>query len=204
VVIYYLENVVVFSYQDVVNGLKSLSEAVDTPANLSHCQALEFQARKLGFKSFHHFRESLNGIPQDSFAAISLGLMRRICEKRLPSLNNSSYYEFVPLPNGVGYYSHWIGWDKFGEEVRVPRPLEGKTSVKKMREAVEHPIYVLESERELIAWQAVWRSTAYVPEELAKANFPKSFNKQHLVSENPPLDLIKRKIRDYSSNFAAN
>lgn len=196
-----LENVM-FQYADVVNGLKSLTTALDTPTGLSRCQRLEFQARALGFQNYHHFRRTLSQLPTDSLAAVSLGLMRRICEKRLPQSPNSRYYEFVPLPRGMGYYSRWIGWDENGHEVREPRPLEGVHSVEWLRGVADFPVYVVESERELIAWRQVWRSTAYLPETLARRHFSTCFDKRRLVAERPPMELIKRKgASKYDSNF---
>ncbi|MCS3805047.1 hypothetical protein HNO92_002216 [Chromobacterium alkanivorans] len=189
-----------FAYQDVINGFKSLRSAEDTPSSLSSCQALEFWAKNYGFQSYHHFRESLRRQPQDTFAKTSLKLMRLFCEKRLPTLD-CAYYEFMVLPKSIGYYSNWIGWDKNGDEVRTPRPLSGKESVKGLRKAADYPIYVVESERELVAWQKVWGSTAYIPADLAKQHFQKSFNKKHLVADNPPYELIKRK-RGNSDNMS--
>lgn len=196
-----LENVM-FQYLDVINGLKTLCTALDTPTDLSHCQRLDFQARSLGFQSYHHFRRTMSQLPTDSFAAVSLGLMRRICEKRLPLEPKCRYYEFVPLPHGIGYYSRWIGWDKNGDEVREPRPLNGRDSVQRLRGVVDFPVYVIESVRELTAWQQVWRSTAYLPEELAKRHFAAYFDKQRFVAEKPPMDLVERKARSgrYDSN----
>lgn len=192
-----------FKYEDVVLALKSLASAEDTPQTLPHCQKIEFQSRKLGFQSYHHFLHSLKQLPPDSFASLSLGLMRRICAKRLPTKEDCPYFEFVPLQKGVGYYSYWIGWDKNGDEVRVPRPLAGMSSVRGLRRAVDFPIYVVESERELLAWSQVWRSSAYLPEDLAKKHFAKSFEKRHLVVEDPPMDLVEKKAGGgrYDSNF---
>lgn len=192
-----------FQYADVLSGLKSLSTAPDSPPDLSHCQRLNFQARSLGFQSYDHFRRTLRRVPTDSFPAVSLGLMRRVCEKRLPQSSDCYYYEFVPLPSGMGYYSHWIGWDRSGNEVREPRPLNGLRSVERLRKVVDFPVYVIESERELVAWQHVWRSTAYLPEELAKQHFARCFDKRRLVVENLPLGAVLQRDA-YSNNFAVD
>lgn len=193
-----------FQYKDVIDGLKSLS-SIEGTLDLSHCQMLNFQAQELGFQGYHHFCQSLKSLSQDVLGQQSIALMRRICEKRLPSRDDCPYFEFVPLSKGVGYYSYWIGWDENGDEVRVPRPLIGVSSVKKLRGEAEYPIYVIETERELEAWQHIWGSTAYIPEELAKCRFPRYFEKEHLVIDNPPINLIKKKANSwgYDSNIAS-
>ncbi|WZB69464.1 hypothetical protein WJ968_24595 [Achromobacter xylosoxidans] len=108
------------------------------------------------------------------------------------------YFEFVPLPDGIGYHSYWIGWDSAGKEVRVPRPLDGKSSVKGLREIAKHPVYVIESDLELVVWQHVWKSSAYLPETLARRSFPRCFDKRHLVADSLPSDeLILSANPDY-------
>lgn len=183
-----------FTYKQVDDGLKSLAFTTDRLTGRSHCQRVERQARLLGFQSYYHFQQTLRQLPPDTFAGLSLRLMRRICEMRLPRRADYAYFEFIPLPKGVGYYSQWAGWDKEGNEVRVPRPLAGISSVQGMRTATGAPIYVVESEQELAAWQEVWKSTAYIPEKLARKSFSKYFEKEKLVMENPPMDLVKAKI----------
>lgn len=196
-----MENVM-FNYKHVIDSVKALAFNCKTDNKLSHCQLLDFQAKRLGFQSYHHLRETLRHLPQDSFAGLSIGLMRRICEMRVPRARSNAYFEFLPLPNGVGYYSYWIGWDTNGEEVRVPRPLDGRSAVNRLREIVNYPIYVIESDSELAAWQHVWKSTAYIPEELARKHFPKCFNKRHLIADPPPSDkLIKAAGNRRTQNF---
>jgi hypothetical protein len=188
-----------FSTQEVVSAVKNLTIADCGLDDLSHCQLLEAKARKLGFESFHHLRTWLSSTPSDRIGNYSLALMRKICAMRLPTLQ-CSYYEFMILPNnGVGYYSCWIGWDRCGEEVRVPRPLAGLSTVYGLRKIAEHPIHVVESVKELGAWRYNWLSTALVPEELAKSNFPMAFNKQMLVEQSPTLDKIRSS--GYQSNI---
>ena len=196
-----------FKYQDLTDGLKSLSSAEDTPKGLKHCHAINFQAKTLGFRDYYDFQQTLKKTPIDELAGLSIGLMRRICEKRLPRLQDCPYFEFVSLPNnGVGYYSHWVGWDANGDEVRVPRPLIGLSSVQGMRKAVDYPVYVVESERELTAWQQWWRSTVYVPEALARTHFTRFFEKKSRVVANPPMDLVEKKANSgrYNNNFAGD
>jgi len=82
--------------------------------------------------------------------------MRRIAARRV-QMQACSYYEFLAFEDGGhGFYSHWIGWDRHGDEVRVPRPYCGTDE--HLRRFVDFPVYVVESERELLAWRYNWRS----------------------------------------------
>jgi hypothetical protein len=180
------------------------SHKSETDGNLKHCRVLEARARALGFQSYHHFCNSLSGLPPDQFGKVSLGVMRYICQQRLPQ-QDCAYFEFRVLPNhGIGFYSHWIGWDDLGEEVRAPRPLEGLETAKSLRGVMKDPVYVVETQEELDAWQFIWRSTALIPEALAKEHFKRSFDKAKYVSANPPIDLIRRNANRYDNNFAAD
>ncbi|WZB62781.1 hypothetical protein WJ970_05175 [Achromobacter xylosoxidans] len=186
-----------FNYKHVIDGLKSLAADKSSHGKLSHCQLIDAQAKKLGFQSYHHLRRTLELLPPDSFSSLSMGLMRRICAMRMPR-ETGPYFEFVPLPDGIGYHSYWIGWDSAGKEVRVPRPLDGKSSVKGLREIAKHPVYVIESDLELVVWQHVWKSSAYLPETLARRSFPRCFDKRHLVADSLPSDeLILSANPDY-------
>jgi hypothetical protein len=128
--------------------------------------------------------------------------MRQISLRRIPSLD-CTYFEFMATGRHFGFCSYWIGWDKRGEEVRVPRPLIGAETAPSLRKMATHPIYVVESDKELLAWRYNWLSTALIPEQLAKRFFPFAFNKDFMVEKNPPLARIRaRAKRDYSNNIA--
>lgn len=115
-----------FQASEVIDAVKSLAASDVTPER-SHCQMLDFYAKQLGYESFHHFRQFLERLPSDRLGGASLRLMRHICASRTPTLN-CAYFEFMELGGGdFAYYSRWLGWDKEGEEVRVP-------------EAVYHPL----------------------------------------------------------------
>ncbi|RPY30893.1 hypothetical protein IPC692_29335, partial [Pseudomonas aeruginosa] len=105
---------------------------------------------------------------------------------------------------GVGHYSYWIGWDKKGNEVRVPRPIDGREQARKLRKLQPSPVFAIETEREFIAWNHLWFSTAIVPPDLAREFFPALFNKKHLVAKNPPIDLIKAKYEAMGDIYANN
>lgn len=193
-----------FKLKEVLDAIKD-QVANDPIDGLTHCQMLNAKAHELGFQNYHHLRESLRNIPNDEFGPVSLGLMRRLCQSRLPSLD-CPYYELHAHPNGrggIGFYSRWAGWDKYGEEVRVPRPLDGRATVPALRKTADHPIYVIEAETELWAWKFRWGATAYVPESLAKHSFGSIFRTEGRVEENPPIDLVKAKSEERMARLYA-
>ncbi|OYQ23351.1 hypothetical protein [Pseudomonas mandelii] len=96
----------------------------------------------------------------------------------------------------LGYDSYFIGWDKHGNEVRVPRLGHDKLAITDFRTYFELPLYVIETSRELLSWQFGWGSFAAIPEGVAREHFPSLFNKKHLVVEDPPIKKIKRKARE--------
>lgn len=189
-----------FQLKEVIDAVKNLVTA-DSESVLTHCQDLDVKAKALGFESYHHMRETLKRIPPDQFGNTSLRLMRKVCAARRPSLR-CAYFEFHTLPgDGLGFYSHWIGWDRNGDEVRAPRPMDGLESVSRLRQCSGVPVYVVESPKELIAWQDVWGSTALIPQNLAKQSFPWAFDKSHLAEKDPPMDKVKQKAQQYIDNM---
>jgi|SRR5471032_148172 len=190
-----------FSLKTVLKAFKYRED--QSNSRLGHCKALELRALALGYQSYYHFKETLTGLPKDEFGKVSLRVMRKVCGNRMP-LQSCAYYEFHSLPGkATGFYSHWIGWDDEGEEVRAPRPLNGTSTAKGLRNAMSAPVYVVETISELNAWRHIWHSTALVPEALAKEFFVKAFDKERFVSSNPPIDIIRNKISKYNNNFAS-
>lgn len=166
-----------FKYDEILKAVKSLA-ANDPIGGFSHCQILEIKIRQLGFQSAHHMRETLKHLSPARFPSVSVSLMRKICERRLPSLD-CEYFEFMMLPKGgVGFYSEWAGWDRNGDEVRVPRPLDGISTTQGLRKLAKYPIYVAESQKEVTAWRYNWQSTTLIPGQLARETFPLSFSKR--------------------------
>lgn len=183
-----------FKYQEVIDAFRNHVRS-DIESDLSHCQLLNVKARELGFQNYNHFRDSLKGLPEDQFWPVSLTLMRQICQAKLPSLD-CPYFEFTSWPGRareIGFYSEWVGWDATGDEVRVPRPL-CRSHVSRLRDFSNHPIYVVETETALLAWHYRWGAAAYIPESLAKSYFPLFFSRHSQVA-NPPIELIKAKVR---------
>jgi hypothetical protein len=190
-----------FQVSELIDAVKNLA-STDLEYGRSHCQALDFHAKQLGFHSFHHLTRSLKRLPSDRIGTISVKLMRQISLRRIPSLD-FTYFEFMATGGDFGFYSYWIGWDKRGQEVRVPRPLTGAEIAASLRKMAAYPIYVVESDKELLAWRYNWLSTALIPEHLAKRFFPFAFNKDFMVEKNPPWAKIHaRAKRDYPNNIA--
>jgi hypothetical protein len=181
-----------FDSQLLISAFKSLA-AEAAPPDLGHCQRLNFQARRLGYNDYHHVLRLFKKPTENTLQSLPVRLLQRICAKQLPTRSDCAYVELYALGRKVGFYSSWIGWDKDGDEVRVPRRLDGLASVSGLRGQSESPIYVIERDTELLAWRADWRSTAIVPEDLARAHFGSLFDRQHLVASDPPYDLIRAK-----------
>ena len=180
-----------YNRNQLLRAFKSLAHADDSQADQGHCQRLHYHAQRLGFQNFEHYRRWLKTAPETSLANISTRLMERVCATRMPSLDEP-YVEFTPVLDGISYYSCWIGWDSNGDDVRGPRPLDAKRSVPLMRKKNEHPVYVVESPRELLAWQYRWKAMAYLPEALARAFFPSFFGKG-LVDPNVSPELVSQR-----------
>jgi hypothetical protein len=180
-----------FDRSEVIDSLKQLATADREAGRRSHCQLLNFYAEQLNFRNYDDLIRSLKAVPDDNIGEVSVRLMRHICAARLPSLD-CSYCSFTAFYDGTfGYYSHWIGWDDNGREVRIPSPLNGMRIVEQSRGCLPHPVYVVESSKELLAWQFKWLAGAVMPEALAKQFFVSFFNQDWKVSKNPPI----RKIR---------
>lgn len=55
------------------------------------------------------------------------------------------------------------------------------------------PLYVIANDTELLMWRWLWSGTAYVPETLAKTHFPRCFDREDRVVEDPCLKLVRAK-----------
>jgi hypothetical protein len=180
-----------FDRSEVIDSLKQLAAADRESGRRSHCQLLNFYAEQLKFRNYEDLLRSLKATPDDEIGKVSVRLMRKICAARLPSLD-CAYYNFTAFRDGsFGYYSHWIGWDDKGNEVRVPSPLDGMRITEHSRGCLPHPVYVVESHKELLAWRFTWMAGAVMPEALAREFFPSFFKQDWKISSNPPLHRIR-------------
>lgn len=193
-----------FAYQECIESLKYLAK-VSGYEGRTHCQKLDLCSQELGFNNYYHFKSTLPKLPTDHFGKVSLKLMRKYCQTAKPSLNED-YVEFYaaqgPQTVQIAFYSHWIGWDKLGREVREPRPLDGKNSIDDLRKLFKTPVYVVENNRQLLSWLYNWYGTALIPEKLAKEYFSEKFDRKRLICKDVNLDLVRACREDYNNNIA--
>jgi hypothetical protein len=190
-----------YSRNQLVSALKSLASVDDSLPDKSYNQLLNYHAQRLQFQSYEHFRRYVNSAPSVALGNLSTKLMERVCASKLPSFNEP-YYEFTPFPGGLGYYSHWIGWDKNGNEVRVPRPLDAQHSVPAVRKLLKKTIYVIENKSEILPWQYLWRAPAYISHSIATEFYPRFFSQEHLVDPDVPRKLVQLRIAENFANLS--
>lgn len=185
---------------DCLNDLKHLTRQSHDDG-MSYCQRLDHYSRQLGYNSLHHFRKTLPNLSDDQIGNFSTKIMRLACSKALPN-PNKPYFEFVAEQGRrMRFYSEWAGWDKRGQEVRVPRDLNGAYSVPRLREQLEVPVYVIETDRQLVAWRHRWYGMAYVSEALAREHMKEAFARYEAVFDGP-WDKDYNLEEDFSSNYA--
>jgi hypothetical protein len=63
--------------------------------------------------------------------------------------------------------------------------------VEQTRGFLSYPVYVIESAKELFAWQFKWLAGAVMPEALAREFFPFFFHQEWKVSKNPPMHSVR-------------
>jgi hypothetical protein len=190
-----------------ISAFKSLAISEPAPPELGYCQRLKFQAQRLGYNDYHHVLRLFKRPTESTLNSLPIRLLKRVCAQQLPSRSDCAYVELYALGSKIGFYSSWIGWDKNGDEVRVPRRLDGPGTAAGLRSQSESPIYVIERDTELLAWRADWGSTAIVPEDLAKEHFRSLFDRRHLVASEPPMDFVRaksaKKIAEWNSNICS-
>ena len=190
-----------FAYQECLDSLKYLAKN-SSRTDLSHCQRLDLYSRKFGFNNYHHFQKAVPKLPTDKFGKVSLRLMRQYCQSAKPSLDVDYYEFYAERGPKIAFYSHWIGWDKIGREVREPRPLNAQKSIDSLRELFSNPIYVVENHRQLLSWLHNWYGTSLVPQDLAKEYFSEKFSRERLVCKDVDLELVRACSENYDDNVA--
>jgi hypothetical protein len=176
-----------------INDLKHLTRLTQDEG-LTYCQNLDLNSRDIGFNSFHHLRQSLPNFTDDHIGNISTKLMRRACAVALPA-PQKPYYLFVAQPElRMRFFSHWIGWDKRGQEVRTP-----SHAVFKRGGELSNPVYIIETDRQLVAWRNKWHGVAYVSAEPAHEHFKEAFARKAAIVEGP-----RNNAYDLEVNFNCN
>lgn len=183
-----------------IDDLKGLAR-VSVIGEYSYCQRLTHLCKEFGFNNFHHFRKVVEHLSEDLIGNISTTLMRRYCELAQPK-PGIAYYEFLSVNNDtrLRFYSQWAGWDEFGQEVRVPRTLNGE-SAPRLRKSLNKTVYIVESDRQLIAWRHRWHGLCYMPAELCHKHMKEAFERNKAIVEgkrNEEFSLLD----DFSDNYA--
>lgn len=168
---------------------------------MSYSERLDFHAKEIGFNNYHHFLISLAKLSVDRIGKINTKLMRIACGRAMPRPSRR-YYEFIAhRDRRMRFYSHWIGWDKRGQEVRVPSLMNAPYRVPNMREKLDAPVYVIETPAQLHAWRHKWQGMAYVAQYLAEIELRSAFNREQDVAPGIRDEDISLE-EDYSHNYA--
>ncbi len=183
-----------------IDDLKGLAR-ISVIGEYSYCQRLTHLSKEFGFNNFHHFRKVVEHLSEDLIGNISTTLMRRYCEVAQPK-PGIAYFEFLSVNNDtrLRFYSQWAGWDEFGQEVRVPRTLNGE-SAPRLRKSLNKIVYIVENDRQLIAWRHRWHGLCYISEELCKNHMKEAFERNKAIVEgkrNEEFPLLD----DFSDNYA--
>lgn len=183
-----------------IDDLKGLAR-ISVIGEYSYCQRLTHLSKEFGFNNFHHFRKVVEHLSEDLIGNISTTLMRRYCEVVQPK-PGIAYFEFLSVNNDtrLRFYSQWAGWDEFGQEVRVPRSLNGE-SAPRLRKSLNKTVYIVENDRQLIAWRHRWHGLCYISEELCKNHMKEAFERNKAIVEgkrNEEFPLLD----NFSDNYA--
>lgn len=183
-----------------IDDLKGLAR-VSVIGEYSYCQRLTHLCKEFGFNNFHHFRKVVEHLSEDLIGNISTTLMRRYCEVAQPK-PGIAYYEFLSINNDtrLRFYSQWAGWDELGQEVRIPRSLNGE-SASRLRKSLNKTVYIVENDRQLIAWRHRWHGLCYISAELCKKHMKEAFERDKAIVEgkrNEEFPLLD----DFSDNYA--
>lgn len=168
---------------------------------MSYSERLDFHAKEIGFNNYQHFLLSLAKLSDDRIGKINTRLMRLACARALPRPSRH-YYEFIAHKDRrMRFYSHWLGWDKRGQEVRVPRLMNAPYRVPDLRERLDAPVYVIETHAQLLAWRHKWQGMAYIAQQLAELELRPAFNRKQGVVPGIRSEDINLE-EDYSHNYA--
>lgn len=168
---------------------------------MGYTERLHFHAREMGFNNYDHFLLTLAKLSDDRIGKINTKLLRLACARMMPKANQD-YYEFIANKDRrMRFFSHWIGWDKRGKEVRVPSLINAPYCVPRFRERLDAPVYVIETREQLRAWQHKWHGMAYVNQPLAERELHLAFDREQDVMHDIRSEDIDRD-EDYSHNYA--
>jgi hypothetical protein len=136
-------------------------------------------------------------VRDDRIGKINTKLMRLACARTMPK-PSQDYFEFIAHKDRrMRFYSRWIGWDKRGQEVRVPSLMNASYRVPNLRGRLDAPVYVIETRAQLLAW----RHMAYVVQELAERELRPAFDRVRDVVPDIREEFIDLE-EDYTHNYA--
>lgn len=183
-----------------IDDLKGLAR-ISVIGEYSYCQRLTHICKEIGFNNFHHFRKVVEHLSEDLIGNISTTLMRRYCEVAQPK-PGIAYYEFLSVNNDtrLRFYSQWAGWDELGQEVRVPRSLNGE-SAPRLRKSLNKAVYIVENDRQLIAWRHRWHGLCYISAELCQKHMKEAFERNKAIVEGKRNEEFPL-LGDFSDNYA--
>lgn len=91
---------------------------------------------------------------------------RDLCESRRAEAHRSYYFVTMHDSFQYSYYSHWVGWDDEGYELRVPSQMSPKWVIEFVRESLREPLYIIHNEDEAFRWMWFWQGHALVDHDV--------------------------------------
>ncbi len=136
--------------------------------SLTLCQHKELYARKYGFDSLDHLQKDY------TIRALRASFENRrlACLQLKPNDSLNDYYQFDidEEDQSIGYYSHFMGYDDEGYELRSPSIIKGEILIKHFREDLDKEAYVIEDLESLYQWRFVWSGIAIINAGLVESN----------------------------------
>lgn len=193
------EDLAMFELDEIINKFKHLAENDFDNQKANHSQTLEFQAKRLGFNSYHHMKTSLDGLDEAGLAKHSIPLMGKMCSHLIPD-DHSAYYAFWFDDKGeISFFGARLGRDSEGNDVVTPEKVDGIQTVWALRNQLPQNVYVLEDKKTVSAWMKHWFGPALIHQSLALEIFKESFRDQSDVGLNLHTGQIKNLRRQYST-----
>ena len=165
------------SYQECIAYLKYIAKVSNYP-NKTHCQKLDICSQEFGFRNYYDFKHTFSEFSLDRTWDIYSKMARKYCQVAQPNPNLEYYFFTAYESQDYSYYSHWIGWDKVGKEVREPSLIKAKQIVDIVRELSdkEDIIYVINTSMQYIQWSCNWYGKAVISQNIAEHFLSSAFN----------------------------
>lgn len=193
------------SYQECIAYLKCIAK-VSNYSKKGHCQKLDICSREFGFKNYHDFKHTFPKFSLDRKGHVYSKIARKYCQVAEPNPNIKYYFFTAYESQDYSYYSHWIGWDKMGKEVRAPSLIKAKQIVDIFRESSDKKdiIYVIDTSMQYIQWFCNWYGKAVISQNIAEQFFSSAFNQKGRVCKDVDIELVKARIEDSQEKLLVN